>query len=130
MLQTIRVAESGSSILRGPAVWNQTLPYLQGRSGGDAVEVALVCHIAVRTAADLIRCLSSHHGSKLFSLLAWHVLFILPECNVYVDQLHFCTREMDPICATNGRTYPNKCVFCSEKLKDSGKFDFSHWGCC
>ncbi|XP_060152397.1 sperm-associated acrosin inhibitor-like isoform X3 [Globicephala melas] len=53
-----------------------------------------------------------------------------PECNVYVDQLHFCTREMDPICATNGRTYPNKCVFCSEKLKDSGKFDFSHWGCC
>ncbi|XP_061044294.1 sperm-associated acrosin inhibitor-like isoform X1 [Eubalaena glacialis] len=53
-----------------------------------------------------------------------------PECNVYVDQLHFCTREMDPICATNGRTYSNKCVFCSEKLENSGKFDFSHWGCC
>ncbi|XP_065731638.1 sperm-associated acrosin inhibitor-like [Phocoena phocoena] len=53
-----------------------------------------------------------------------------PECNVYVDQLHFCTREMDPICATNGRTYSNKCVFCSEKLEDNGKFDFSHWGGC
>ncbi|XP_029074577.1 serine protease inhibitor Kazal-type 9 isoform X4 [Monodon monoceros] len=53
-----------------------------------------------------------------------------PECNVYVDQLHFCTREMDPICATNGRTYSNKCVFCNEKLEDSGNFDFSHWGCC
>ncbi|EPY79632.1 sperm-associated acrosin inhibitor [Camelus ferus] len=39
-----------------------------------------------------------------------------PNCDVYVDQLHYCTREMDPVCATNGQTYSNRCVFCSEKL--------------
>ncbi|ELR51440.1 hypothetical protein M91_21338, partial [Bos mutus] len=39
-----------------------------------------------------------------------------PECNVYKDQLHFCTKEKDPICATNGKTYSNKCYFCSKKL--------------
>ncbi|XP_070321708.1 serine protease inhibitor Kazal-type 10-like [Odocoileus virginianus] len=52
-----------------------------------------------------------------------------PVCGIYVGQLHFCTREMDPICATNGKTYSNKCVFCSEKI-EKGRFDFSHWGRC
>ncbi|TEA36086.1 hypothetical protein DBR06_SOUSAS810242 [Sousa chinensis] len=76
---------------------------VSGRSGGDAVEVALVCHIAVRTAAET-------------AFVPLRETRETPECNVYVDRLHFCTREMDPICATNGRTYSNKCVFCSEKL--------------
>ncbi|XP_061279910.1 seminal plasma acrosin inhibitor A1-like isoform X1 [Bos indicus] len=52
------------------------------------------------------------------------------KCNVYKDQLHFCTKEKDPICATNGKTYSNKCYFCSKKLENRGKFDFSHWGRC
>ncbi|XP_036749945.2 sperm-associated acrosin inhibitor-like [Manis pentadactyla] len=54
----------------------------------------------------------------------------LPGCSVYADQPHFCTREMDPVCATNGQTYSNRCVFCSEKLENSGKFEFSHYGAC
>ncbi|XP_014649904.1 PREDICTED: uncharacterized protein LOC106803317 isoform X1 [Ceratotherium simum simum] len=41
------------------------------------MKVALVYGIAVRTAPDLIKCLSSHHGSKLCSSLPWHFLFIL-----------------------------------------------------
>ncbi|KAJ1060215.1 hypothetical protein K5549_004653 [Capra hircus] len=53
-----------------------------------------------------------------------------PECNVYKDQLHFCTKEKDPVCATNGQTYSNKCNFCSKKLENRGNFDFSHWGRC
>eukprot|EP00069_Balaena_mysticetus_P012070 bmy_07360T0 len=77
-----------------------------GRSGGAAVEVALVCRIAVRTAPVVAET----------AFVPLRETRETPECNVYVDQLHFCTREMDPICATNGRTYSNKCVFCSEKL--------------
>ncbi|XP_058399688.1 sperm-associated acrosin inhibitor-like [Diceros bicornis minor] len=53
-----------------------------------------------------------------------------PDCNVYKDRLPFCTREWNPICATNGQTYPNPCVFCSQKSDFSGKFDFSHYGEC
>ncbi|XP_057359269.1 sperm-associated acrosin inhibitor-like [Manis pentadactyla] len=40
----------------------------------------------------------------------------LPDSSVYADQPHFYTREMDPVCRTNGQTYSNRCVFCSEKL--------------
>nr|XP_035951983.1 uncharacterized protein LOC118538224 [Halichoerus grypus] len=40
-----------------------------------------------------------------------------PSCDVYIHQLYFCPREKDPVCATNGQTYPNTCVFCSEQLK-------------
>ncbi|XP_073097782.1 sperm-associated acrosin inhibitor-like [Manis javanica] len=54
----------------------------------------------------------------------------LPDCSVYADQPHFCTRETDPVCATDGQTYSNRCVFCSEKLENNGKFEFSHYGAC
>ncbi|XP_061279908.1 sperm-associated acrosin inhibitor-like isoform X2 [Bos javanicus] len=39
-------------------------------------------------------------------------------CNKYVDQLDICTKEVDPVCATDGQT------------KNSGNIGFSHWGCC
>ncbi|XP_055413784.1 uncharacterized protein LOC129635110 isoform X4 [Bubalus kerabau] len=41
------------------------------------MEAALACHTAMRTAPDLTKCLSSYHGSKLFSSLPWYFLFIL-----------------------------------------------------
>ncbi|XP_023393053.1 sperm-associated acrosin inhibitor-like [Pteropus medius] len=52
------------------------------------------------------------------------------DCNVYKDQLHFCTKELDPLCGTNGKTYANRCTFCSEMLENSGAFEFSHYGKC
>lgn len=54
----------------------------------------------------------------------------MPDCNVYVDQLHFCTREMDPICTTHGRICSNKCIFRSDRLGDSGNFEFNHHDSC
>ncbi|XP_070089180.1 sperm-associated acrosin inhibitor-like isoform X1 [Equus przewalskii] len=55
---------------------------------------------------------------------------IAPECDVYKGRLHLCTREWNPICATNGQTYSNPCVFCSEKIDFDGKFDFVRYGEC
>uniref|UniRef100_A0A8C0QDB3 Kazal-like domain-containing protein n=1 Tax=Canis lupus familiaris TaxID=9615 RepID=A0A8C0QDB3_CANLF len=56
--------------------------------------------------------------------------YLVPNCDVYIHQLHFCTREMDPICATNGQTYSNTCVFCSEQFESGGAFKFGYYGRC
>uniref|UniRef100_A0A3Q2LLY5 Kazal-like domain-containing protein n=2 Tax=Equus caballus TaxID=9796 RepID=A0A3Q2LLY5_HORSE len=53
-----------------------------------------------------------------------------PDCDVFKDRLHLCTREWNPICATNGETYPNPCVFCSYRIESGGKFDFLHYREC
>ncbi|XP_040092944.1 serine protease inhibitor Kazal-type 10-like, partial [Oryx dammah] len=42
-----------------------------------------------------------------------------PDCKEYVDQPDICTKEVDPLCATDGQTYSNKCIFCTKKLSSS-----------
>nr|XP_023474128.1 uncharacterized protein LOC106781591 [Equus caballus] len=53
-----------------------------------------------------------------------------PDCDVFKDRLNLCTRERNPICATNCRTYSNPCVFCSAKIESGGKFGFRRYGIC
>ncbi|XP_014649908.1 sperm-associated acrosin inhibitor-like [Diceros bicornis minor] len=53
-----------------------------------------------------------------------------PNCKLYSDPLQICTKELDPVCATNAKTYHNECTFCDEKMKNGHKFDFEHFGVC
>ncbi|XP_072498407.1 serine protease inhibitor Kazal-type 9-like [Notamacropus eugenii] len=41
-----------------------------------------------------------------------------------------CTLEYAPICASNGKTYPNKCAFCDAVKQSDDKIKFSHEGRC
>ncbi|XP_031222182.1 serine protease inhibitor Kazal-type 10-like [Mastomys coucha] len=40
------------------------------------------------------------------------------DCKPYMNSGDMCTKEYFPICATNGKTYCNKCVFCKELRLD------------
>ncbi|XP_017197098.1 sperm-associated acrosin inhibitor [Oryctolagus cuniculus] len=51
-----------------------------------------------------------------------------PNCDLYSN--YICTKELDPICATNGKTYSNRCMFCSEKRQSKDAFVFLHYGEC
>lgn len=45
------------------------------------------------------------------------------------EELCLCTREYDPICASNGKTYNNKCLLkCAQRAKVDLKFE--HYGQC
>ncbi|XP_070089187.1 sperm-associated acrosin inhibitor-like isoform X2 [Equus przewalskii] len=39
-----------------------------------------------------------------------------PNCKPYIDPQGICTKELDPVCASNAETYYNECNFCYEKI--------------
>ncbi|XP_027697779.1 ovomucoid-like [Vombatus ursinus] len=41
-----------------------------------------------------------------------------------------CTLEFRPICGSDGKTYPNKCAFCTAVKQSDDKIKFSHEGRC
>ncbi|XP_045685516.1 ovomucoid-like [Phyllostomus hastatus] len=54
----------------------------------------------------------------------------LMACSLYSRSLEMCTKDYFPVCATNGRTYSNKCTFCLALKENGGKLNLVHYGEC
>ncbi|XP_058533620.1 ovomucoid-like [Ochotona princeps] len=51
-----------------------------------------------------------------------------PSCQRYSN--YICTKEFDPVCASNRQTYGNICMFCSAKRASKGAVSFLRYGVC
>ncbi|XP_044240151.2 caltrin-like protein 1 [Ursus arctos] len=52
---------------------------------------------------------------------------VMPNCARFSPGRGDCTREWDPVCASDGVTYGNTCIFCREK---GNNVYFSRFGTC
>ncbi|XP_070273220.1 sperm-associated acrosin inhibitor-like [Myotis yumanensis] len=53
-----------------------------------------------------------------------------PNCKDYKGRFSRCNNQVDPVCAKNGRTYYNGCVFCAVALSSKIPIKFWHYGRC
>ncbi|KAG5209374.1 hypothetical protein JEQ12_016939 [Ovis aries] len=51
-------------------------------------------------------------------------------CMSFILSSYVCTGEHEPVCATNGQTYRNICILCSEKMLLRENFEVDHFGVC
>ncbi|XP_013930900.1 PREDICTED: ovomucoid-like [Thamnophis sirtalis] len=51
-------------------------------------------------------------------------------CKKYSVPSNFCTLEYNPHCASNGKTYGNKCGFCNGYIKSGRKLRLRYLGKC
>ncbi|XP_051834928.1 caltrin-like protein 1 isoform X1 [Antechinus flavipes] len=55
----------------------------------------------------------------------------MPDCTKYVNQIPYqCTKELDPLCGKNGKTYQNECLFCNAMRNYEPLSQFKHYGSC
>uniref|UniRef100_A0A8C3Y055 Ovomucoid n=1 Tax=Catharus ustulatus TaxID=91951 RepID=A0A8C3Y055_CATUS len=52
------------------------------------------------------------------------------DCTQHKGSNLMCTSEYNPICASDGRTYGNKCLFCNAVSRSAGNLFFRYQGTC
>ncbi|XP_029297513.1 pancreatic secretory trypsin inhibitor-like [Cottoperca gobio] len=53
---------------------------------------------------------------------------VKPGCDKYKDEV--CTREYDPVCGSNKKTYSTECILCQENRKKNTNVTMSGKGQC
>ncbi|XP_024851016.1 sperm-associated acrosin inhibitor isoform X3 [Bos indicus] len=64
------------------------------------------------------------------AFLRYKVKMDKTNCMSFMLSPHTCTGEHEPVCATNGHTYRNICILCSEKMLLRKNFEVAHFGVC
>ncbi|XP_076410804.1 serine protease inhibitor Kazal-type 10-like [Peromyscus maniculatus bairdii] len=75
---------------------------------------------------NLAFALYSETAFSKYSTFGMQVSYLI-DCKPYANFHDMCTKEYYPICASNGKTYCNKCIFCNALRKSDTVFSFSHY---
>jgi len=97
-----------------PAIWAPVC-------GSDGITYASKCFLEAQGGVTLV------HNGKCNTLSKRDVDD--DDCPAYSKQ-GICTMEYNPVCASNGKTYPNKCGMCVDMYKQNTVLRVVHFGTC